>query len=124
MEIIAVVVTKLRQNTYYVKVYVNYMNLILNGLIPMVVLVTLNLLVYLRLREFSNCVEASMRNQSFQQREVMLAKVSCLILADMKLLVNDQWISILNFLVFILCHSIRWIPNIYELQQEASSKVR
>ena len=86
---IDVVVTKLRQNTYYVKIYVNYMNLVLNGLIPMVVLVTLNLLVYLRLREFSNCVEASMRNQSFQQREVMLAKVSCLIVVGKKLLVND-----------------------------------
>ena len=26
--------------------------------------------------------------------------------------------------MFILCHSIRWIPNIYELQQEAATKVR
>jgi hypothetical protein len=101
------------------------MNLLLNGLIPMVVLVTLNLLVYLRLREFSNSVEASMRNQSFQQREVMLAKVSCLIVAGKKLLVNDQSLDLYPYIpVFILCHGIRWIPNIYELQQEASSKVR
>ena len=87
---IAVVVTKLRQNTYYVKVYVNYMKLVQNGLIPMVVLVTLNSMVYLRLKEFSNCVVASMRNQSFQQREAMLAKVSCLVVVGKKLLVNDQ----------------------------------
>ena len=78
---VAVVVTSLRQNTYYVQVYVIYMNLVLNGLIPLVSLVILNTLVYLRLRKFSQCVEASMRNQSVQMREVMLAKISCLIVA-------------------------------------------
>jgi len=100
VEMTVVVATNLRQNPYYVQIYVVYMNLLLNGLIPLVSLVILNTLVYLRLREFSQCVEASKRNQSVQSREVMLAKISCLIVA-----------------VFIVCHSIRWIPNIFELQQ-------
>ena len=76
-----VVATNLRQNPYYVQIYVVYMNLLLNGIIPLVSLVILNTLVYLRLREFSQCVEASKRNQSVQSREVMLAKISCLIVA-------------------------------------------
>jgi len=105
VEMTVVVATNLRQNPYYVQIYVVYMNLLLNGLIPLVSLVILNTLVYLRLREFSQCVEASKRNQSVQSREVMLAKISCLIVA-----------------VFIVCHSIRWIPNIFELQQGASRK--
>eukprot|EP00090_Calanus_glacialis_P041104 TRINITY_DN7219_c0_g1_i6.p1 TRINITY_DN7219_c0_g1~~TRINITY_DN7219_c0_g1_i6.p1 ORF type:complete len:353 (-),score=61.97 TRINITY_DN7219_c0_g1_i6:158-1171(-) len=105
VEMIAVVATSLRQNTIYVQVYLIYMNLVFNGLIPLVSLAILNTLVYLRLREFSLCVEASRRNESVQSREVMLAKVSCLIVA-----------------VFIVCHSIRWIPNIFEMQQGVSSK--
>eukprot|EP00092_Neocalanus_flemingeri_P002178 GFUD01002318.1.p1 GENE.GFUD01002318.1~~GFUD01002318.1.p1 ORF type:complete len:248 (-),score=47.87 GFUD01002318.1:746-1489(-) len=50
VQMIAVVATSLRQNTYYVQVYLIYMNLFLNGLIPLVALVILNTLVYLRLR--------------------------------------------------------------------------
>jgi hypothetical protein len=73
--------TSLRQNPYYYKVYVIYMNLVFNGLIPLVSLVTLNSLVYRKLKEFSQSAESSMRNQSVQLREVMLAKVSCLIVA-------------------------------------------
>ena len=92
---VAVVVTSLRQNTYYVQVYVIYMNLLLNGLL--VSLVILNTLVYLRLRKFSQCVEASMRNQSVQLREVMLAKVSCLIVAGKKVTVRMIVIFVLTF---------------------------
>ena len=88
-QVTMVVVTSLRQNPYYVQVYVIYMNLVLNGLLPLLVLVTLNLLVYLRLREYSNCVEASLRRRSVQQREVLLAKVSCLIVAGKKLVRKD-----------------------------------
>ena len=80
-QMLVVVGTSLRQNPYYYKVYVIYMNLVLNGLIPLVSLVILNILVYLRLRDFSQCVDTSMRNQSVQFREVMLAKVSCIIVA-------------------------------------------
>ena len=84
VEMIAVVATSLRQNTIYVQVYLIYMNLVFNGLIPLVSLAILNTLVYLRLREFSLCVEASRRNESVQSREVTLAKVSCLIVAGKK----------------------------------------
>merc|ERR1719206_32498 len=105
LEAIVVVATKLRQNTNYVQLYVIYMNLIFNGIIPLMTLVILNTLVYRRLKALSQCVEAPLRSSSVQWREVMLAKVSCLIVA-----------------VFIVCHSVRWIPNIFELQQGTSNK--
>ena len=57
------------------------MNLIFNGLIPLILLVTLNLLVYSRLRQFSSCVVSTVRVWSVQHREVLLAKISCLIVA-------------------------------------------
>ena len=72
-------------NPHYYKVYVIYMNLVFNGLIPLVSLVTLNSLVYRKLKQFSQSAESSMRNQSVQLREVMLAKVSCLIVAGKRI---------------------------------------
>ena len=44
VEMIAVVATSLRQNTIYVQVYLIYMNLVFNGLIPLVSLAILNTL--------------------------------------------------------------------------------
>ena len=88
-QVLLVVGTSLRQNPYYYKVYVFYMNLVFNGLISLVSLVTLNSLVYRKLKEFSQSAESSMRNQSVQLREVMLAKVSCLIVAGKKILVFE-----------------------------------
>ena len=73
------------------------MNLLFNGLIPLVALVTLNSLVYRKLKEFSLSVESSMRNQSVQLREVMLAKVSCLIVAGKKVTVRMIVIFVVTF---------------------------
>ena len=101
---IAVVATSLRQNTIYVQVYLIYMNLVFNGLIPLVSLAILNTLVYLRLREFRLCVEASRRNESVQSREVMLAKVSCLIVAGQKLVIEQ------SYLIFLFS-SVHCVPQ-------------
>merc|ERR1711879_951241 len=45
------------------------------------------------------------RSNILKTTEITLAKISCLIVA-----------------VFVVCHSIRWIPNIYELHQGAVGK--
>ena len=122
LQAIVVVATKLRQNTNYVQLYVIYMNLIFNGIIPLMTLVILNTLVYRRLKALSQCVEAPLRSSSVQWREVMLAKVSCLIVAGEKGRTRTIFI-IFVLSVFIVCHSVRWIPNIFELQQGTSNKV-
>lgn len=93
-----VIGTELRTNKHYYKIYMIYMNMVLNGLLPLFSLVILNSLIYHRLRKYSLCVPQLRRGQSVQAREVRLARVSCLIVA-----------------VFIICHSVRWVPNIYEL---------
>ena len=97
-----VVATSLRQNTYYVQVYVIYMNLFFNGLIPLLSLVILNTLVYLRLRELSQCVEASMRGGSVQSREVMLGKISCIIVAGKNDYLMPKYIPISFVSVYCL----------------------
>ena len=81
VKIPVVVATILRQNNNYVLVYIVYMNLLFNGFIPLILLVTLNVLVYSRLRQFSSCVDSTIRGQSVQRRELLLARISCLIVA-------------------------------------------
>ena len=49
-EEVIVIGTSLRTNQHYYQIYMIYMNLMLNGLIPLLTLVVLNSLVYHRLR--------------------------------------------------------------------------
>ena len=112
----------LRLNKYYFTIYCTWMNLILMGLGPFLLLITLNVLILIQLMEMGksstpsptryssaggatnsigeNAVtnqHASSRSHG-QRKEVVLAKVSLAIVV-----------------VFIICHSVKWIPNIYEL---------
>ena len=110
--------TSLRFNKYYYKVYLTWMNLILMGIGPFILLITLNVLMLLQLMEFGKdrCLSpqnnghsnGELNNRSSgtsrgQRKEVVLAKISLAIV-----------------LVFIVCHSIKWIPNIYELLHVSS----
>ena len=48
-------------------------------LVPLLFLIVLNTSVYLRLRKMTRESEVAIQRHYIQQREVMLAKVSCLI---------------------------------------------
>ena len=49
-EYLVVIGTSLRTNIHYYKVYMIYMNLVVNGLVPLFCLVVLNSLIYRKLR--------------------------------------------------------------------------
>ena len=99
--------TLMRLDPYYVKIYCMWLNFLLMGLGPFVVLITLNTLT---LRELKTMAQQIARGPSFgsagpisittRQKDLALAKVSLAIV-----------------FVFIVCHSVKWIPNIYELLQ-------
>ena len=126
--------TSLRKNKYYYSIYIIGLNFIFNGLIPFAVIIILNVLLYKQLAtiisssrspfnsrspsialaqygrslsttSFQNKNRGSFRRRSIVRRrikltEIMLAKVSIGIV-----------------IVFVICHSVKWIPNIYELVQ-------
>jgi hypothetical protein len=112
--------TKLRNNRYYYSIYTIGLNLVLMGICPFVLIITLNVLMYRQLMRilgdalhttarstsiisFTSNPESTRRNvmnKRIKPSEILLAKVSLLIVA-----------------VFVFCHTIRWIPNIYELIQ-------
>ena len=127
----------LRKNKYYYSIYIIGLNFVFNGLIPFTLIIVLNFLLYRKLKliiktssfksrassiitsivepksreSFQNqSINESKRRKNKRQRtiklnEIMLAKVSLVIVT-----------------VFIICHSIKWIPNIYELVQRFTTE--
>ena len=107
-----VVPTDLRQNQIYFQVYFVWSNFILNGIVPFILLITLNVLILNQLRVYGNNASKRKKDNSEllqprihqhganerRQAQVHMAKVSIIIVA-----------------IFIVCHSIKWVPNIYEM---------
>ena len=123
--------TSMRQNKYYVSIYIIGLNFIVHGLIPFPVIITLNALLYRELVEIITTSPSLFNSQSssiaspqcdlsssltsFQnetrrtpgrRRLVGRIKLSGIMLAK---------VSIAIVVVFVICHSVRWIPNTYEL---------
>ena len=102
--------TSLRRNKYYYSIYTIGCNFVFNGLVPFTIIISLNSLLYKRLkqiwketpRESFSTVHPGGRKDSTRRRlrlnERELAKVSLIV-----------------SIIFVTCNSIRWIPNIYEL---------
>ena len=109
------------------QIYLTYLNLIVQGLIPFALLVGLNTRIYLQVIKSifkhieNNDVHApalqikrlnGLPHPGFSQREP--GKVRD---------VRNTQISLAIAGVFLVCHSVRWIPNIWELQQTVTEQV-
>ncbi len=102
-----IIPTQMRLDPYYIKIYCMWLNFLLMGLGPFVLLITLNTLT---LRELKTMAAQISRGPHYgasgpisvttRKKDLALATVSLAIV-----------------FVFIVCHSIKWIPNIYELIQ-------
>eukprot|EP00094_Tigriopus_californicus_P009763 TCALIF_09412-PA protein Name:"Similar to FR FMRFamide receptor (Drosophila melanogaster)" AED:0.27 eAED:0.27 QI:370/0/0.5/0.5/0/0/2/0/357 len=101
--------TALRLNNIYLTYYYGWFNSILNGFIPFFTLIILNSLTLKSLiklsRDPSVTIGRGSRNNTgpahppgARRKEITLAKVSLVIV-----------------FVFIFCHALKWIPNLYEL---------
>ena len=105
-------ITALRLNKYYVKIYIIGLNFIFNGLIPFVSIIALNVLVYVQLKRVINTKNSQILFSNYQQqqndktRQDGSLKVDEILQAKINLIVAS---------VFIVCNSIRWIPNTCEL---------
>ena len=111
-EVLPVVPTDMRKNKVYFQVYFVWCNFIFNGIVPFILLITLNVLILNQLRVYGNNVKKRKNGNTEllqprihqhgaderRQAQVHMAKVSIIIVA-----------------IFIVCHSIKWVPNIYEM---------
>jgi hypothetical protein len=108
-----IVPTDMRTNQIYFQVYFVWCNFIVNGIIPFILLITLNILILNQLRVYSGAATAKSKDGNSEliqprihqhglderrQAQVHMAKVSIIIVA-----------------IFVVCHSIKWVPNIYEM---------
>ena len=112
--------TMLRTDKYYYTIYIIALNIVFNGILPFSLIITMNILLCKQLKikvtkqpylsrslscassDFTN--QSSMTNKNYNKRmkrsEVMMSKVTVIIAV-----------------MFVIFHSIKWIPNIYELLQ-------
>ena len=130
--------TKLRQNHYYLLWYLNISNLIVTALVPIGIVIYLNMKIYLSLKRFRHRRPSMIRRKSIiQQQSIELATISntcsrqhrrqstssnTSLKSQLEEFRSQQredkkktFILFSIVLVFIFCHSIRMVLNIYEL---------
>jgi hypothetical protein len=83
------------------QIYCIWMNLIFMGLVPFLLLIVLNSLMLHTLASQNSSTNAANLTLC-NQKEIAMAKVSLTIV-----------------IIFIVCHSVKWIPNLYELARKA-----
>ncbi|XP_023344148.1 FMRFamide receptor [Eurytemora carolleeae] len=91
---LSLIPTRLRSNQTYIQVYLTYLNLFIHGVIPILALLILNIRIYFRIKS----LVSTNFLQGPSKRELALTQVSLVIVA-----------------VFLVCHGVRWIPNLWEL---------
>jgi len=104
-----IVPTSLRTNPVYVKIYCIHLNLVVHGIIPPLLLMIIYFKIYKKIRQIgqiTNDQQPVYGRTQLRGREMKMAQVSCIIVA-----------------VFILCHGVRWIPNVYELTRAEKEAV-
>jgi len=112
-----------RSNPIYIKVYVLWLNLIFNLIIPLLILGCLNKQIYKKLNQIpERCPSISSNiNNSVKLHYMTLRRTR-----DSKLRKRERRlarISILIVIIFIICHSVKNIPNIVEIFGEDPRKV-
>lgn len=101
--------TDLRLNAAYVNYYVIWFNMVIFGFLPFISLLVFNLSTYLRLRAMQKEESCGLTAAAALQREkeIKLSQIGLIIVA-----------------VFISCHSVKWVPNIYELHQSGTEEAQ
>ena len=91
-----VVPTLMRQHKHYIQIYIIWINLFVMGVIPFAILITLNICIFQKVRQLK------LRRNRGENGEIVTPS---LFYAKLCLFVVA---------VFVLSHTVRWIPNIWE----------
>ena len=120
--------TYLRESTIYYSAYTIGLNFLFNGFFPFALIISLNILMYRKLMiiledPYNRNRESSIVSidRNIDSNAAMLRRGSEL----KRIKPSDIALAKFNVImvaVFITCHSVRWVPNIYELIQRLTSK--
>ena len=115
-----------------VQIYLTYMNLVVQGLLPFSLVVWLNTRTYQQIKHLNSLPLAVMPGPGLtaglEAVSGKLKEVRVMVRRDRadslpSPQVRNTQISLAIAGVFLVCHSVRWIPNIWELQQTGTSAV-
>ena len=115
-----------------VQIYLTYMNLVVQGLLPFSLVVWLNTRTYQQIKHLNSLPLAVMPGPGLTAGldavSGKLKEVRVMVRRDradslISPQVRNTQISLAIAGVFLVCHSVRWIPNIWELQQTGTSAV-
>ena len=134
-----IVPTEMRTDTYYYSIYYIWTNFLVMGLFPYFILMTLNirtlkgLLSNMKLsghnipqvqarfeviKRDEKCVtQIKRRYENSQSDQTSSNDLSRIKTSELRL----AKVSLIIVFVFILCHSARWIPNVYELYSRVTT---
>jgi len=110
-----------RNNKVYIKVYVMWLHVIFNLILPFVLLVYLNTAIYRKLNKFPIDRFTCNRSENHEQTEDVNGVNNNFPLRrniDSKLRKRERRlarISLLIVIIFIICHSVKNIPTVFEL---------
>ena len=121
-KITTLVPTQLRQNPCYFQIYIVWLNIIFNAVLPFLVLIILNSYILRHL------IINERRGSSRHGRQIPDGRNETLVREPSRLRIHHHptqmrkrenkvsmaKVSLAIVFVFIICHSIRWIVNIYE----------
>ncbi|XP_023331763.1 FMRFamide receptor isoform X2 [Eurytemora carolleeae] len=101
--------TKLRLNENYVNLYIMWANLIVLGILPYTILLFLNISIFKTIKKMQNDDDLGVLGfnpgiRSQRRKEVNLSKISILIV-----------------IVFMVCHSLKWLPTVWEITQKGKA---
>ena len=130
--------TQLRQNPCYYQVYIVWLNIIFNVVIPFLVLIILNayILHYLILNERRGSGKG--REESVKSKRGIYGRQVSFNRESSKLRIHHHpsqmrkrenkvalaKVSLAIVFIFVICHSIKWIPNFYEFYWVRFDKLR
>ena len=119
--------TALREDYYYNSIYRGWMNLIITAIIPFIVLITLNSLIFKKLKDILSArsresvvgtfgTPGSLMAQSSYHPDEEPACVPVPVSPKKVTRANEillAKVSVIIVIFFVICHSVRWIPIIY-----------
>ena len=105
--------TELRANPYYYQMYSLCSNFIINGIIPFALLIVLNVLITKKLRKYQSRSIIRRRTPENQMSHPRIHRQGEGQRRQVQ--VHMAKVSIIIVVIFIICHSFKWVANIYEL---------
>ena len=126
--------TRLRVNSSYISIYAIWMNLIFMGIFPVLTLIASNVKIlhslvrnlktrpssesHVEWPDSSKAVSKLCNNDQYQNRATIFKSKRNITPKEVKLAKVGLYIV----LIFVMCHSVKWVPNFYELVHQGTEE--